>query len=285
MCKKLVQVPRITNHESRFTFHVSRFTFHLGLLICLLTTSLAGAGCRSDGIGVRSWDEAIGFVQTELEEAGDIESRLEGYASTATDLSAKIELLDQARPALEMINQLRDVHVPLVGNGWQILLALLSLATVDGAKIIARLEEILRTLAELKGSLDSLAGLPAVAEAARAFRADPNRRTLEALSAASATTTPSMTRLHAELGEVLEPLKDVAGNLSGLIKALQIVAAANVSVVSDVARQAVERIGVIEEPLLTLRDDLDQLHQDIGADVKVLENIQEAARQAQEHGE
>jgi hypothetical protein len=175
--------------------------------------------------------------------------------------------------------------VPLIGNGWQILLALLSLATVDGAKIIAKLEEILRRLAELKGSLDSLAGFPELADGVRAFRAEPSRRTLETVSAASATATPSLTRLHTDLGEVLDPLKDVAGNLSGLLTGLRSAAEADVPVVSDAARRAAEGIGPIEEPLLALRDGLDQLYQDIGADTQLLENIQEAVRQAKEHEE
>jgi hypothetical protein len=234
---------------------------------------------------VRSWDEAVRFVQTELAGVGDLEGRLEGYARTAADLSDRIDLLDRARPALELIDQLRDVQVPLIGNGWQILLALLSLATVDGAKIIAKLEEILRTLAELKGSLDSLAGLPELADAVRAFRVEPNRRTLEAMSAASATATPSLRRLHTDLGEVLDPLKDVAGNLGGLLTGLRSAAEVDVPVVSDAARRAAEGIGPIEEPLLALRDGLDQLYQDVGVDTQLLEQIQEAVRQAKEHKE
>lgn len=262
-----------------------RRALHLVLLVCLLTTSLGTAGCRSGGIRVRSWDEAISWAQQELREAGDLEGRLEGYARTAADLSVSIDTLDQARPALELIGRLRDVHVPLVGNGWQILLALLSVATVDGARIIARLEETLRTLAELKISLDNLSDLPTVADAARAFRAAPNRRTLAALADASATATPSLTRLHTDLGAVLDPLTDVAGNLSGLVKGLRGAAEVGIPVVSDAARQSAESIGSIEGPLLTLRDGLEQLQQDIGVDVQLLENIQEAVRQAREHGE
>jgi hypothetical protein len=234
---------------------------------------------------VQSWDKAVGFAQTELAGVGDLEGRLEDYAHTAADLSDRIDLLDQARPALELIAQLRDVEVPLIGNGWQILLALLSLATVDGAKIIAKLEEILRTLTELKGSLDSLAGLPDLADAVRAFRAEPSRQTLEAISAASATATPSLTRLHTDLGEVLDPLKDVAGGLSGLLLGLRSAARADIPVVSDAAGRAAEGIGSIQEPLLALRDGLDQMYQDIGVDNQVLENIQEVVRQAREHKE
>lgn len=274
--------------------HALCFTFHVALCICVLTTSLSLTGCRSGGIRVRSWEEAISFAQAELEAADDrsaggsrqsLESRLEGYAQTAGRLSASIDALEQARPALELIGQLQDVRVPLIGNGWQILLALLSLATVDGAKIIAKLEEILRELTELKGSLDGLSGLPAVAGAVRVFRANPTRRTLAAWADTSAAATPSLTRLHGDLGEVLDPLKDVAGKLSGLVEGLRKAADAGIPAVSDAARQAAEGIGAIEEPMLALRDGLDQLHQDIGADIKVLENVQEAVRQAREHEE
>lgn len=265
--------------------HALHFAFHVVLCICVLTTSLSLTGCRSGGIRVRSWEEAISFAQNELEAAGELEGRLERYAYAAANLSASIETLDQARPALELIAQLRDVQVPLIGNGWQILLALLSLATVDGAKMIAKLEEILRELTELKDSLDGLSDLPAVADAVRAFRANPTRRTLAAWADTSAAAMPSLTRLHGDLGEVLDPLKDVAGKLSGLVEGLRKAADAGIPAVSDAARQAAERIGAIEEPLLALRDGLDQLHQGIGVDVKVLENVQEAVRQAREHEE
>jgi hypothetical protein len=271
-----------------------RNTLNLILLVCFLTTSLGISGCRSGGIRVRSWEEAIQFAQTELDAADDplasgsrqsLEDRLDAYAQTAARLSAQIVLLDQARPALELINRLHEFKVPLIGNGWQILLFLLGMATVDGAKIIGKLEEILRELTELKSSLDELVGLPAVADAVRDFRAEPSPRTLGALADHSAATTPSMRRLHADLGEVLEPLKDVAGNISGLVRGLRGAAAAGVPGVSDAAREAAERIGPIEEPLLDLRDGLDQLHQGIDTDTEVLERIQEAVRQAREHAE
>ena len=279
---------------ARNTRDAIRNALNLILLVCIFTTSLGISGCRSGGIRVRSWEDAIQFAQTELEVADDsssngsrksLEGRLDAYAQTAARLSAEIVLLDQARPALELINRLHEFKVPLIGNGWQILLFLLGMATVDGAKIIGKLEEILRELTELKSSLDELVGLPAVADAVRDFRAEPSPRTLGALADHSAATTPSMRRLHADLGEVLEPLKDVAGNISGLVRGLRSAAEVGVPVVSDAAREAVERIGPIEEPLLALRDGLDQLYQGIGVDTEVLERIQEAVRQAREHTE
>ena len=268
---------------SFFAFHVSRFMLHLTLLVCILTTSLGAIACRPGGI--RSWEEAIRFAQIELDESGDLEGRLDGYAEVATNLSNRIELLDQARPALDLISQLRDVRVPLIGNGWQILLALLSLATVDGAKVIAKLEGILNRLTRLKTSLDNMDSLKGVADAVRAFRADPDRHALVALSASSAAAMPPLRQLQEDLGKVLDPLKDVAGNLGGLVRGLRGAADAGIPAISDVAGQAAERIGLIEAPLLTLREGLSQLHQDIGTDVEVLEKIQDAVRQAREHEE
>lgn len=280
--------------DVRNTNYAIRNTLNLILFICILTTSLGVSSCRSGGIRVRSWEQAIQFALTELEAADDpsadgarqsLADRLEDYAQTATRLSTTITVLDQVRPALEPIKRLRDVQVPLIGNGWQILLFLLSMATIDGSKIIGKLEEILRELTELKRSLDELTGLPTVADAVRDFRAQPSPRSLGALADHSAAATPSMRRLQADLGDVVEPLKDVASNISGLVRGLRSAAAAGVPVVSDAAREAAERIGLIEEPLLALRDGLEQLHQDIGADTEVLERIQEAVRQAREHAE
>jgi hypothetical protein len=92
-------------------------------------------------------------------------------------------------------------------------------------------------------------------------------------------------QVHADLEGILDPLTDVSGNLSALIEGLRAASGAGIPVVSDAAQRAVEGIGPIREPLLNLRSGLDQLHQDIGADVVVLERIQEAVRQAREHGE
>jgi hypothetical protein len=271
--------------ESRFPFHPSRFALHLTLLVCILTTPLAGVGCRSGGIRVRSWEEAISFAQRQFGAAGDLEGRLEGYAVTAAELSARIDLLDQAWPALELIDELRDVRVPLIGNGWQILLTLLGLVTVDGARIIDKLEEVLRSLAQFKHSLDDLDGLPALAEAVHTFRTDPTRHTLLALSSISASVTPSLRQLYTDLGEVLVPLEDVAGGFSGLVGGLRSVADTGVPLVSDAAGEIAERLSPIQEPLLALQDELKQLYQGIEADTPVLENIQEAVHQAQKHGE
>jgi uncharacterized phage infection (PIP) family protein YhgE len=236
-------------------------------------------------VTVRSWDDAVAYAQDELAKAGDLEGRLEGYAETAARLSVQIDVVEQARPALDAIQKLRGVNVPLVGDGWQILLALLSLATVDGAKILARLEEVLRALAELKESLDNLNGLTDTADALRAFRNEPTPRTLAAAADASATATPALSRLQSDLSRVLKPLKDVAGNLSGLVKGLQGAADAHIPLVSDAARTAAERIGPIEGPLVDLRDGLEQLHLNIQADMKTLENIQEVTHRAQQLGD
>jgi hypothetical protein len=273
-----------SGQRNPITKHRIRFTFQAVFLICILT-SYTLAACRSGGIRVESWEDAIRFAQVELDAAGDLAGRIEGYDRTAAEMSAKIGLLDQARPAFEMIDKLRAVQVPLIGNGWQILLAMVGTASVDGAKIIAQLEETLRSLTELKHSLDYLNGLSAVAKAVRVFRAEPTRRRLLALSSTSASATPSMQRLHAELGEILNPLQDVTGGFGALLSGLRGAADADVPIVSEAAGEAAERLSLIEDPLVSLRDELDQLHQGIEADRKVLERIQEAVRQAKKLNE
>ncbi|MCP4517747.1 MAG: hypothetical protein GY824_21280, partial [Delftia sp.] len=217
-----------------------------------------------------------------LEKNAGLDERLENYGRLAADFSAKIEFLDRARLAIEVINKLRDVDVPLVGDGWRVFLELLALVSVDGAKVLDKLEKVLRELTEPQSSLDSLSGLPKAARAAREFEADPGRCTLKMLALTSATATPSMSQLHADLGRVVKPLNDVAGKLGGLVRGLRSVAGAGIPAVSDGAKLAAENIGLIEEPMLELSTGLDQLYQDIGADAQMLQNIQKAARQARE---
>jgi hypothetical protein len=228
---------------------------------------------------VHSWEEAISFARGELDEAGDLEGRLEEYARIVGPLGESIRIVDQARPALDLIAGLRQAKVPLIGNGWQILLTLLSVATVDGARIIQQLEEALRGLTELQNSLDGLGDLPVVAEAIRTFRTDPSRRTLEVLSSASIVATPAMAQVQADLGKVATPLEDVGENLGGLLEGLRFAAEAGIPAISDVARTGAERIGLIEEPLLALSGRVSELYDSIGADVQTLERIQEAVRQ------
>jgi hypothetical protein len=265
------------------TPHTMRSTWHVLLIVVLLTTLYGAVACRSGGVRVRSWEEAVAFAQAELGQAGDLEGRLERYASTAAELSRSIELLEGDRPALALVAHLRDVDVPLIGNGWQILLSLLSLATVDGARIVARLEETLSAATRLRDSLDGLTGLPLVAEATRAFRDDPSPRSLAELADGSKPATASLSHLQLELEGVMEPLRDAAGGLSGLVGGLQAAGEAGIPVVSDAARRAGEGIGQIEGPLLELRDGLERLHAEIDADVVVLERLQEAVRLAREH--
>jgi hypothetical protein len=256
--------------------------FHLGLLVCLFTTVLASIAFGSGGVRVNSWQEAVRFAHAEIHKNAGLDERLENYARLASDLSARIEFLDRAQLAMDGVKALRGVNVPLVGDGWQILLTLLGLASVDGAKALDRLEEVLRELTELKSSLDGLSDLPRAARAAREFEADPSRCTLKMLALTSSTATSSMSQLHTDLGRVVDPLDDVSGKLGGLVRGLRSVAGAGVPVVSDAAKLAADNIDLVQEPMLELRDDLKQLHQDIGADAKMLEKIQKAVRQARE---
>jgi hypothetical protein len=256
--------------------------FHLALLVCLFTTVLASIAFGSGGVRVNSWEEAIRFAHAEVSKNAGLDERLENYARLAADLSARIEFLDRAQLALDGVNALRGVNVPLVGDGWQILLTLLGLASVDGAKALDKLEEVLRELTELKSSLDGLAGLPRAARAAREFEADPSRCTLKMLALTSSTATPAMSQIHADLDRVVKPLDDVSGKLGGLVRGLRSVAGVGIPAVSDAAKLAADNIGLVQQPMLELRDDLKQLHQDIGADAKMLEKIHQAVRQARE---
>ena len=240
--------------------------------------------CRSEGIPVRSWDDAVAFAQDELARSGDLEERLEGYAQTASRLSAQIAQIERVRPALEAVQRLRDLRVPLIGNGWQILLTLVGLVTVDGAKLLAHLEETLRICDALKQNLDNLQGLSDTAHALRAFRATPTPRNLEAVARASALAVPSMTALHADLGRVLPPLDEMADGLGNLVKGLRAAAAVGIPGVSDAAGTAAERIGQIEPSLVQVRDGLRRMRTEMGADLDTLKRIQRAVQLAREQG-
>jgi hypothetical protein len=231
---------------------------------------------------VRSWGEAIAFAHSELEGAGALEDRLDTYAGIANTLGGRIDAVERARPAVAAIERLRNVNVPLIGDGWQILLAALSVASVDGARALGRLEETLSGLVRLKDSLNGLANLSRTAAAVRAFRMRPEQSTLVALAAAATAATPSMRRAEDDVGRLLEPLGDVTSNLGGLIQGLRSAASAGIPIISDAARQAAEGIEPIEGPLGSLHERLQTLHRELGSDAGRLERIQEAVRQAKE---
>jgi hypothetical protein len=262
----------------RSAFYASR----LILFFCVLTTATLPAACRSGGIQVGSWEEAVLYAQEALAEAGDLEGRLEHYAGLAGRLGANMEAVERARPAAEAVGQLHGVNVPLIGDGWEILLVLVSMATLDGARVLGRLEATLTGLVRMKNGLDGLAGLGTVAAAARTFRAEPNPRTLSALSDGSLAATPDMRRVYEDLSNLLEPLADVAGDLNSLSGGLAQAASAGVPVVSEAARRAQEEIAPVEGPLQELHGTLEELHGDLGADLMLLESLQEAVRQARQ---
>ncbi len=259
---------------------MGRRSIHLGLLVILLLS----LGCRSGGIHVRSWDEAVAFTRSELAQGQGLADRLERYQRMTTRLSATIQALDRVSPAVEAVQRLRGVEIPLVGNGWQVLLALLSLATPDAARILDQLEKVLRALVEFKQALDGLESLPDMAAAVRQFEYNPNKRSLIDLAAACESTAPALEQLYHKVEDLLEPVKDVSGKLSDLLKGLRSASQAGIPIVSDAAAEAVEGIGAMEEPLLEIRDLLDQLERELEADLKLMERIQEATDQAYEHG-
>lgn len=273
------------SHKTKDPTFETHFWLRALLIICIAGVLQGGVACSSDGVNIRSWEEAIDYAQSELAASGDLEGRLEDYDRKAVKLSETIELIDRAGPALDLIETLREVQVPLVGNGWQILLSLLGMATADGAKIIDQLVGTVHSLADLKYSLDHLNGLPAVSEEVRAFRSAPTKSTLSSLTSTSISATPSLQRLRVELEKTLSPLGDATRNLGGLVRGLQNAAEAGIPVISDAAQFAAERIGPIEGPMLALYDGLAELERNIEADIQVLENIQEAVRQARQHAE
>jgi hypothetical protein len=259
--------------------HALRAVLQRSILFCLLTASIVSPGCRPGGVRVRTWEEAVALAQEELSTAGDIEGRLEGYAGIAADLGDRIDAIERARPALDLVQTLRGVQVPLLGDGWDILLGLISVATIDGARILGKLEETLTGLLRLKDSLGQLSVLPDTAQALRGFRARPERATLAALSDAAAGATPAMRQVQGDIGNVSKPLDEVTTNFDRLLSGLRWAAAAEIPVVSDAARRAVDGLTPIQEPLQSLNNRLAQLELELGEDAGRLERIQEAVRQ------
>jgi hypothetical protein len=259
--------------------HALRALFTRSILFCLLIVSIVAPGCRSGGVRVRTWEEAMALAQAELSTAGDIEGRLEGYAGIATDLGDGIDTVERARPPLELVRTLRGVQVPLLGNGWDILLGLISVATIDGARILDKLEETLTGLLRLKDSLSQLSTLPDTARALRAFRIAPERLTLVALADAAAGATPAMRQVQNDITNLSKPLDEVVTNFERLLSGLRWAAEAGIPVVSDAARRAVDGVTPIQEPLQNLHERLAQLELELGEDAGRLERIQEAVQQ------
>ncbi len=224
------------------------------------------------------WAEAVAEAQALLHSHPQFEDNLRSYASLAERLDQSLASLEQAAAALNTIEQLKSMQLPLLGNAWDALRQALDSAVPGAGAALEALDEGLRRLQRLRGVLDDMPAVERTAEAVRAFRQSPSPDTLRSL----ADTCPaSVNALESLRREIAEPLAQLDGVLHDIETAQHALSGISGLVGLGEAVGQIERaVEMAAQPVYELRSGLSTLQRQVESDLEVLREIEQIVARA-----
>ncbi|HID33258.1 MAG TPA: hypothetical protein EYP25_01570, partial [Anaerolineae bacterium] len=165
-----------------------RYLFIIALAVTMLFTS----ACTVSLPAVRSgtaiitaptpdpWTQAVDDAQKALAES-ELDAHFQYYQDAADDIDDYLAQLKKIRPALKLIDALKHMNLPVVGNGWEFIVNALDKAHAGAGAALEQVDEDLRDLLNSYERLQRLDELDRTRAAIQAFQANPSQGALEAL--------------------------------------------------------------------------------------------------------
>ena len=265
----------------------------IALLLVGCTTSLPAVGGPTSGTetpGERPqpiptptptpdpWTQAVTETQSVLADA-DLDAHFQYYQDTADKIDDYLAQLEKIRPALKLIDTLKDTNIPILGNVWDLIIKALDKAFLGAGIALEQVDEGLRDLLDSHYRLQRLDELDQTLAAVQAFQANPSRETLEPLG-------EEMARADFILAGVDKDAAALQEKVDALVGAIETVQT-GLGLVSGLAPQIQEPLQEIQQfiaeiaaPIQGLAKTLETMRSQIAEDRDVFWQIQDIIEKA-----
>lgn len=229
------------------------------------------------------WPAAIEQTLNLLDESPDFEPHLQSYRTIPSEIDDYLRLVERARVASTVFDELHKLSLPLVGNAWSVLVAILNNVFPGGGSALDGLDQALRQVLALEGQLASLRDADAVVPVLRQFRAQPSKKTLLALRDAVAQYNPVLAQADKDLQPHLHAINGAAERIDRIQQSLQRAedTVSRIPVLPDLVRKLNQAIAGIFSPLRNVQQALNDLHNRLQADLATMQTIQEIVSAAE----
>ena len=225
--------------------------------LLILIISLILVACSSSGPAptpVDPWAGAVLEAQTLITNAS-LQEHFEFYKAQAAELDQYLAVLEELRPALDALDQLKGIDLPLVGNAWDVLVKALDASVPGAGQALVTLDRELRRLLTYRGHLQSLQELDTLLEALDHFTQDPTSQTLRALDEEVQTALPRLQQAKSDVAEVRNIVTD-------LLKALSLL------------QRGIQGLGGLVQSVSEIQRALDQLNRGLLASARPLQEFE-----------
>jgi len=259
------------------------------ILICMLAactqapeSDLGSTGNLSPETGVEPWTKAVDEAHQILNENPEFEIHIHTYLTIADEINQYLDLVEQARPALDLLNTLKNTEIPLVGNAWDSVVKALDTAYPGSGQALEIVDSGLRQILAFKGNLDSLNQLIPVANAGQAFRENPTPENLRALDRSIASEKGNLASIEQDLAEQIQNLDEYLDSIRLVQEGLSLAGTlSGIPIVGDAISSLNHSLDEILTPVQGFHGSAQELLTRIQTDLVVMDSVQEIVYQAE----
>ena len=222
------------------------------------------------------WISAIEQVDQILITNPDFENHIYSYLDTAAEINQHLVLIEHAKPALDLADQLKNTDIPLMGNAWEILVETLDTSFTGSGQALIIVDSGLRQLMAFKGDLDSLSALTPVASASETFRVAASPDNLRGLDHSIFLAKPSLITVDQSLYDQIQKLDEFIDNIAIVQQGLSLAGSfADIPIIGEAVIIFNQSINEVASPIVEIRDAGLDLHNRIQSDLSGMESIQD----------
>jgi hypothetical protein len=264
-------------------------TLLVSFIVVILLTSCAMFEKDSNGDGLFDneptpdpWEVAIDDSKGILSRDDGFEDRLSEVKSQASTISDKIAVVEQAQPALDLLDSLHEKNIPVLGNAYDVLIQGLEVAQPGAGEALTMMEDGLRELIEIKGLLDSLNSLNNLIFASDDFRNHSSVNSLVSLDHYIESSLPSLNSLDGKLSDALRSVDDVQSSIDTIQTAISYSSALfNTPIVGDALSMLSGALNTVATPVDALSGLMSDYHSDLSSSISTMDGIHDAVAIAQ----
>ncbi len=159
------------------------------------------------------WVQAVADAQAVVAEA-DILDHFQMYQETAAQIDQYLIQLEKARPALDIIDRLKQTDLPIIGNLWEAVIKALDKAGLGAGEALKLVDEGVRELLAYHNRLQKLHDLEQYSIAIQQFQQAPSSETLVNMGHAMAGADDVLAIADQDVATIHDKIDSVIGAIA-----------------------------------------------------------------------
>jgi len=252
----------------------------IGLIIFLFLplNHIQSVNAQKNQIGNSDpWDDAVSEALQLLDENPNFIKHLREYEAKGEDVDQYLAQVERARPALDLIDDLKRTDL-IIGSAWDLIVEALDSSYPGSSEAILYIDEGLREVLRFRGELSKLSALSPVSTAVNQFRSNPSKQTLVSWNDTCGTAIDALNDVDDEIKTQSATVSDLHDSVGLTQQALNGIG--GLIGIGGEINDLNRAISKIVQPLADLDAALDVLHSHAQEDIAVMREVQNIVERA-----